>query len=520
MKLKRSISILCSAGLLAVSPAFGQTHEDLFRFSNYNWSFGTARSAAMAGAFSSLGADLSSMALNPAGMGMYRRSEIGLSFGYTNLRTRTEHNDLYPFSNSASRDRFNLNNIGAAFHVYSGSGALTSVTFGFAYNKLIDHNAGLRVESTSKLSMGDLFMDQMNKGFSPIPTPEQVSEMLNNRDNRFLGALLAVESGLLTYYDDTERYGLQDKILADGNIYSELTRQTTGSTGQYDLSMGMNFSNRFYLGLGFGLQDIYYNEDYSYFEQPVDESGPDNLLDEFHYPTHLKQNGSAWNFKIGTIFRPIESLRIGLAFHTPTYISIDELYYADMHTKLYGREWTSSESAEYRTNYNLRTPMRLIGGISYSFFNTAILSLDYERVWYNQMKMFWEGFSNEDRGMASEVEAIYKPANNLRAGLEAMVAPNLFARAGFAYYGSMYQDSWIGKGNGFEQYDGRRLHYSAGFGYRNGNWGIDLAYVYMDSKNAYNVFDYNNEEEPDLQPVLYKADRLRHSITATLSVRF
>ncbi len=97
-------------------------------------------------------------------------------------------------------------------------------------------------------------------------------------------ALLAAESGLLTYFDATGKYGLQGKILPGGNLYSQLNRSTKGSTGQYDLSVGMNFGNRFYLGLGFGLQDIHYREDYEYYEQPVDEPSPDNLLDYFRYP--------------------------------------------------------------------------------------------------------------------------------------------------------------------------------------------------------------------------------------------
>ena len=40
---------------------------------------GTARSMALGGAFTSLGADLASMSINPAGLGMYRRNEIALT---------------------------------------------------------------------------------------------------------------------------------------------------------------------------------------------------------------------------------------------------------------------------------------------------------------------------------------------------------------------------------------------------------------------------------------------------------
>ena len=41
--------------------------------------FGTARVMGMGGAFTSLGADLSSMALNPAGLGMYRSNEFSFT---------------------------------------------------------------------------------------------------------------------------------------------------------------------------------------------------------------------------------------------------------------------------------------------------------------------------------------------------------------------------------------------------------------------------------------------------------
>lgn len=41
---------------------------------------GSARFVAMGGAFTSLGGDLTSMTQNPAGLGIYRSSDIGLTF--------------------------------------------------------------------------------------------------------------------------------------------------------------------------------------------------------------------------------------------------------------------------------------------------------------------------------------------------------------------------------------------------------------------------------------------------------
>ena len=57
----------------------GMMSSDMFTLSQVNFGFGSARSMAMAGAFTSLGGDISSMGINPAGLGMYRSNEISFS---------------------------------------------------------------------------------------------------------------------------------------------------------------------------------------------------------------------------------------------------------------------------------------------------------------------------------------------------------------------------------------------------------------------------------------------------------
>lgn len=522
MKKTANILLLAGAALLLSARVSAQGPEDLLRFSQYNWSYGTARSAAMGGAFSSLGADLSSMMLNPAGLGMYRRSEIGFSPSFTSLAIKNNNvNDLDGgwINNSSNRNRFALNNIGAAFNVYNSSGGVTSVTFGFAYNKLIDHNTNMEVRGLSGGSMADMFVEQLN--FNRVD-PGRVEGYLNDGAYAgILGALMSFESGLTEYDDALGVYHVANTLGPDSRLNSYLHKQTTGSTGQYDISLGMNVSNILYLGLGFGLQDIYYKETSDYSETANNNLTGQGYLEGFSYNTFLKQTGSSWNFKLGAIIRPVEELRIGLAFHTPTYINIDEQYYADMYTKLYGYNEGHSGSKDFRSSYNLRTPMRFIGGISYTFFNTAILSIDYERVWYNQMKLFWNGWDSEDTDVTREVKDVYKPANNLRAGLEVNVAPNWFTRVGVAYYDSMYKDGTLLSESAFDRYDGRTVNYSGGFGYRTGTWGIDLAYIYMDRKEQGRVFNYwNDETELWTSSAAYKNDRQRHNVTATLSWRF
>ena len=515
MNTKKILSI--GTFLFATLSVSAQSHDDLLRFSEYNWGYGTARSAAMGGTFVSLGADLSSMMVNPAGLGMYRRSEIGISPSFTSLGMKSFYEGTHSDKN---RNRFAVNNIGGAFNLYNSSGSLTSVTMGFAYNKLADYNINRDARGNSLLSISDYFAHEMNQSHID---PNHVENLIQNggRDE-YLPEMLAYQGYIIDY----ENGSYINRIHPDAeNAYAAFSHllESKGSTRQFDVAMGMNFSNKLYVGFGFGFQDLYYKAYDSYYEDIANNIlDHENSLRDLEYVQRIDQTGSAWNFKLGAILRPVEELRLALAFHTPTYITMEweNRQQAFSRTGPNNNVWDneSSESILYDT-YRARTPMRLMLGTSYTFFHTAILSIDYERTWYNQMKMFRGDWSREDQNMTNTVKNIYKPANNVRVGLETAVAPNWFTRFGFAYYGGMYQDHVLREGwPDFKNHKGQTLNYSTGFGYRTPGWSVDLAYIYMDRKDPPTYAYYSNAIASDAIP--YRIDRQRHNVTATLSLRF
>lgn len=99
---------------------------------------GTARSMALGGAFTSLGADLASMSINPAGLGMYRRNEIVLTPMMTFQSSETPGTMSYAKN---GKNRFSMANFGAAFNAYEGTGTLTSFTVGVGLNRIADFNS-------------------------------------------------------------------------------------------------------------------------------------------------------------------------------------------------------------------------------------------------------------------------------------------------------------------------------------------------------------------------------------------
>ena len=62
------------------SPLFAQNQDDALRYSRLQFG-GPARTLGIAGANVALGADLGNLSSNPAGLGLFQRSEISISPG-------------------------------------------------------------------------------------------------------------------------------------------------------------------------------------------------------------------------------------------------------------------------------------------------------------------------------------------------------------------------------------------------------------------------------------------------------
>ena len=131
-------ALLCLGAWPLMSHA--QDYTDALRF-NRNDLMGTARSQAMAGAYGAVGADLSSMSINPAGMAVYRATEIGLSLGVNVIKDESE---FYQSNGSDDRVRVPFDQIGAAFSIgrmrEEGGGLYSSNMF-IGYNRLADFSS-------------------------------------------------------------------------------------------------------------------------------------------------------------------------------------------------------------------------------------------------------------------------------------------------------------------------------------------------------------------------------------------
>ncbi len=92
---------------------------------------------------------MSTLSQNPAGLGVFRSSEISLS-------PQLLHIILQPISTEISRDylyNFNLGQAGIVSNMISGNGetGLVSLNIGYSFNKTNNLNSSIRIQGNSQL---------------------------------------------------------------------------------------------------------------------------------------------------------------------------------------------------------------------------------------------------------------------------------------------------------------------------------------------------------------------------------
>lgn len=493
--------ILTTLAMMLVGGTWAQTTGELFLFSQNNVGILTARSAAMGGAFTSLGADASSMSINPAGLGMYKSGEVSIS---PQIRLG---NSLVRYTagaeNSNTTSKFSMSNVGA---VYSTGG----FTFGFGYNRLADYYSNSTSRgSNQSVSITDMFASQLN-GISnkDLTMPDNdIYRAFYKLPPVMWGAIQGYQSYAVDNFPgSTTEYG---STLNSGTLVSPtMSRKTEGALDEFTFSMAYNSNDKFYIGLTIGAQSLTYNKYDSYSERAEPSSTP--TLDEVIHNRNLYLSGGGVNLKLGAIARPVDWLRIGLSYHSPTWMNVREeadenmtsYFFDDPNKPIY------IDTPIYTSKYDTYSPSRLLAGVSATIINRIILSFDYRCTWYNGM-----GFSTSfsEYGYRPEVtataidnyDAIYNNMNSygdidlngiikqnygatsqFSFGAEGNLGAGLFLRAGYIYQNSPYKNSSLKDFGTISQI-------SAGLGYRTRSFSVDFAYVNSTSKQLpYQYYSY------------------------------
>ncbi|MCL2098617.1 MAG: hypothetical protein FWH23_07680 [Bacteroidales bacterium] len=473
--MKKIFLLLLIAPFLGVATA--QTAWDGLQFSQ-NFYGGTARFTAMGGAFAALGGDFSSLSVNPAGIGVFRSWDImftpSVSYNITDAKYIGE-------TNSDSYSSFGFDNIGLVFDIFD-SDALR-FNLGIGYNKLnhyIDRTSAYGVNNNNSYAAA-----------IAMATDGIETSVLNGNDawdQANWASVLGWDTWLLEedgasnkYIAATQNYSLTGTPVHGGPLKQSYYKETSGNTNEFVFCFGGNLHDQFYFGMNIGIQNIWREIYESFTEQAVNPTDFHVGFNRFIHESEVETRGIGCNIKLGILWRPVEGLRWGAYFHTPTWMYLTDKYRQYMHTWFNAtasapRADYSAESPEGVYDYKVTTPFKWGTGLAYIFNNMAIISVEYEGLNYASTRMSgydghrytklpYSGSETNYRFVDDYTKDNFGLVTNLRVGAELRLNP-VSIRAGFAHYGSPLKNNSNFSSNII----------SLGLGYDGGSFYIDGAY--------------------------------------------
>ncbi|WP_300726280.1 hypothetical protein [uncultured Bacteroides sp.] len=532
--MKTRICLFASAALLSTA-AFAQNQYDALRFLQRDLN-GTARFVGMGGAMSALGADLSTISTNPAGIGLYRSNDVSLSFGWNSNQAKT---DWAGTNTTQKSDKMSFDQAGFVWTTKIGNKTdLRFMNFAFNYQKRAnftrDFMAGGNLNGQSLTNqMANMMWNAGNSYGNAAYITQSDFDALLDADNPyidydyigtpFLGAMGA-RTGLVDPYPyDPE--GLKNEEIQyfygwDGNDGTYYSREK-GVISEYDFNVSFNVKDRYYFGITLGVYNINYSRYSSYAENFVNNEGG------FSLDNWAKTEGVGVDLKLGAIIRPFEysPFRIGLAVHTPIWYSLTDKYTSVL-TSDFSSGITYTENLSryygepnYILDYHLISPWRFNVSMGTTFSSVLAVDAEYEYETYNGTRL--SDVDDNDFNGTYAIDETLKGVHTFRVGMEVKPIPEFSIRAGYYYKSSPIEDDSFKNIAATDETRTDPEYFNLksqqavtfGVGFRSKSIYADIAYKYAFAKADFYAFD-----SEDLVPA--KVDAERNQLLFTIGARF
>lgn len=500
----KKVNIFKTLGLsMVIFTANSQDYSgDAFRFSQLINPAGSSRMRALGGDHAAIGADVSNISGNPAGLGLYTRSEFSASAWLNSLQTSTSY---IGSSINSDKSNFALNNIAIVFGGNSGNnskpnkyrGGWSSGNFGISYNRNSNLFNNFSFSGVNKRSsLADSYVEQVNGNsnnttsfldskdqFNPNTRVAQSAEAL------YYQMYLIEPSGSGTPYRRFDYTNPANGVRQEGNFQSE------GKTSQWTFAYGANYNDKLYIGVSGGVANL----NYDFVNTQTDEFGGGKFINSFTANQLLTVQGKGVNLSGGLIFRPNNLVRIGATIHSPTWYSISESYDQNIsvsvnqsNTANIPKDLQSGSVAPYDFDYELRTPLRASVGMAVFLGKKGFITTDAEYVGYNNMKLTATTLSPTDNSAFTNdnkryINQDYKNVVNLKVGAELRTG-NIHFRGGVAYLADPYKVK-------YDNIDRSRLVLSGGAGYKSNSFYLDLTGSYSANKSAFTPYTLKNDAD-------------------------
>ena len=473
--------LLASVGVAATLHSSAQDLNEAYNLSNMTPQ-GTARSIGFGSALGSIGGDFSSISVNPAGLGVYRTSELSFT---PSLKINFASSDFQGVTRNDNNTRANINNFGVVF-TEAPKGrrydrrAWKAVSFAIGVNRVADFNHDYNYKGNNATSSASLAFEADANAYPNDITPGTLAYTGLNSG--------VISLSTLNYYT---------AVPFAGGISQSNVIQERGGINEYAIALGGNYKEKLLLGATIGIPSMAYvrNSDYTETVLPTNSYNPAHFQ-TFTYNNKLNISGLGVNLKVGAIYKATDFLRIGAAFHTPTLYSITEVTDYGISSVVNNYQYaisTANNLPQQRFDYSFATPLKSVLSASIILKKLGFVTADYEFVNFGTMKYYYPAGFDENTGISYKTEADqmnqaiknnYQSASNIRVGAEIKITKHFMVRGGAGYYGNPYKT-----GTAME-----RLDISAGLGFRTKNFFADFGAVnsmYKFSEQAYSKVNYN-----------------------------
>lgn len=525
--MKHSLTLLLFA-LGAVSLQAQETYESAQLSTNdLN---GTARYIGMGGAMEALGADISTVGTNPAGMALFRRAWIGISGG----ATIQDEVDTHAANGASTKTNADLNQAGFVFTNKVGANSWFNLAFNYTKGRNFNQQitaAGPLDGYSSQSKMAYMKLADNGNDFGRIP---QYDRLAYNAVNQYL-------------IDKTDPDNLIEHYRGASDYFTEIQRE--GYINNFDFNVSANINDRVYLGLTFGVKDVHYESVTDYGETFVDGGGTFASYED-RYIT-----GTGFDVKIGAIFRPIEDspFRFGLYVHTPTWYDLTCDTRMACGAKLPDATPNDEQTAANNTyDYKFYSPWRFGLSLGHTVANQLALGFTYEYSDYSNIKSriiegyhydyYWDynsAITSIDGPMERNTKDCLRGVHLLKVGGEWKPVPDVAIRLGYNYESPIYEelgskdyllDSDLDEGSVGGYYAtndyinwGATQRMTFGLGFTlSPHCAIDIAYQYAAQKGDYHPFQNIADPDPEFSTYAapYSITNHRHQMSATFSYRF
>lgn len=462
--------LLFAIAFAAVSNnGFAQYAKDAIRFSTFQTG-STSRIKAIGNAGTAIGGDLSSVSGNPAGLGYFTHSELSITpefDGNTNKATYLGQ------TSSATDNSVNMNNAAIVFYNrldtppgQDKTKGWLSVNFGIAYNRTNNFYEGVQYGAkNNNNSIADYYAKLAND--LGIGSDNLQAWAF---DQKLIDAYGAGGGSNYTYQGNAIPGELQT-----GNI----TR--VGGQSAYDFSVGANYSNKLYLGLGVGVTELRYKSTNSFTEtgtaSVLENNVPANRAYNSTYTQYQNTKGEGFNARLGLMYKILESVRVGAVITSPTFINVNDSFSEGLKTNIANNGNFSNGPQEYPLTYDLRTAFKAAGGLSvfigkYGFITGDVEYIDYTGTHISSNDNYTNTY---DQGI---IASNYKSAVNFHTGAEIKITDAVALRGGYAIQGTPLKTNGVAT-----------KIVTGGLGYRLGNYYIDATYMHLNGSQTILPYD-------------------------------